>query len=295
MQAVRQQFIEYNIPGEITDVLMCSWRSGTRKQYDVYIRKWCIFCIQEKINSLYPNIVSVLKFLHSLYVQNLTYSTLNTARSALSSYLTGFNFDGTQYSMTNHPFIIRYMKGIFNLCRPSPRYLETWDIKPVLNYLEFLFPLDKLSLKDLSLKLVTLLALTTGQRCQTLTFLDIQHMTESTGSYVFVIKDLVKQDRPGKLLTSLIVEKYPKRELCTYLTLQHCLTSTQSFRKEENKRILSYVKPFKPIGSSTVGRWIKTVLHNSGIDTTKFQAHSTRAAAFPKQAKCFQLIRYYNT
>ena len=39
MQGIRQQFIDCNIPGEITNVLMCSWRPGTQKQYDVHIRK----------------------------------------------------------------------------------------------------------------------------------------------------------------------------------------------------------------------------------------------------------------
>ena len=43
--------------------------------------------------------------------------------------------------------------------------------------------------------------------------------------------------------------------------------------------MLSYVKPYKPVGTSSVGRWIKLVLNPSGIDVKKFKAHSTRAAA----------------
>lgn len=286
MQAVRKQFIDCDVPEAVADVLMSSWRSGTQKQYDTYIRKWCSFCVEEKINSLHPNVTSVLKFLHSLHVQNLAYSTLNTARSALSSFLIGFKFGGTQYGMSDHPLIVRYMKGVFNLCRPTPRYVDTWDIQPVLNYLELLFPLDKLSLKELSLKLVMLLALTSGQRCQTLTFLDTQNMSECADGYVFLIKDHVKQDRPGKLLSSVVVKKYAKQELCVYSTLQHYLNRTQLFRKEGNTRLLlSYVKPFHPITASTVGRWIKCVLDNSGIDTKKFKAHSTRAASTSKASQ----------
>lgn len=286
MQTVRQQFIELGISGDIANVLMCSWRSGTQKQYDVYIRKWHIFCMQEKINSMQPDVIGVLKFLHSLHIKNFTYSTLNTARSALSSYLMGFKFDGSQYGVTDHPFIIRYMKGIFNSHRPTPRYTETWDITPVLNYLELLFPLEKLALKDLSFKLVTLLALTTGQRCQTLTFLDTHNMKESTDSYLFLIKDHVKQDRPGKLFSSVIVRKYPKQQLCVYTTLRHYLARTQVFRNDDKTSlILSYVKPHNPVGSSSIGRWIKTVLCCSGIDTTRFKAHSTRAAATSKASQ----------
>ena len=35
----------------------------------------------------------------------------------------------------------------------------------------------------------------------------------------------------------------------------------------------------------TIGRWLRMVLDNSGIDTTVFRAHSTRAAA-TSAAKC---------
>jgi hypothetical protein len=40
-----------------------------------------------------PTVNNVLNFLHTLYAQDLSYSTINTARSALSGYLiTGYHF-----------------------------------------------------------------------------------------------------------------------------------------------------------------------------------------------------------
>lgn len=170
MQGVRCQLIECNIPVEIADVLMSSWRPATRKQYDAHIRRWCAFALQKKIDPLHPSVSDVLKFLHTFRVNQLSYSTINTARSALSSYLMGYQFPGCHYTVANHPFIVRYLKGVFNCCKPAPRYQETWDVKPVLEYLELLHPLDKLSLKELTHKLAILLALTSGQRCQTVFF-----------------------------------------------------------------------------------------------------------------------------
>ena len=35
----------------------------------------------------------------------------------------------------SHPFISMLMKGIFNLCPPCPRYVQTWDVSVVLHYL----------------------------------------------------------------------------------------------------------------------------------------------------------------
>ena len=39
------------------------------------------------------------------------------------------------------------------------------------------------------------------------------------------------------------------------------------------------IKPHKPVSSSTVARWLKTVLNNAGIDASIFKAHSVRSAA----------------
>ena len=39
------------------------------------------------------------------------------------------------------------------------------------------------------------------------------------------------------------------------------------------------VKPHKPICSSTLARWLKSLLERAGIDTDTFKAHSVRGAA----------------
>ena len=38
-------------------------------------------------------------------------------------------------------------------------------------------------------------------------------------------------------------------------------------------------KPHKPGSSSTVARWLKTVLNNAGIDRSTFKVHPVRSAA----------------
>jgi len=63
---------------------------------------------------------------------------------------------------------------------------------------------------------------------------------------------------------------------------------TSSFRvnPKENFLFQSFIGKHGPVTSSTIARWIKTCLQKAGIDTTKFQAHSTRAAAASKAALC---------
>ena len=69
-----------------------------------------------------------------------------------------------------HFLVYRYLKSVFNKLKPMPKYNNHWPVDTVLDYLSLFWPLDGISLKELTLKLVMLIALTTGQRCQTLTF-----------------------------------------------------------------------------------------------------------------------------
>ena len=63
-----------------------------------------------------------------------------------------------------HPLVSRLRKGIFQEKPPRPKYTEIWDASIVLIYLESLSPADTLSLKELTLKLVVLILLVSGQR-----------------------------------------------------------------------------------------------------------------------------------
>ena len=42
---------------------------------------------------------------------------------------------------------------------------------------------------------------------------------------------------------------------------------------------LAVVRPHKPVCSSTLARWLKSLLDKAGIDTSIFEAHSTRSTA----------------
>ena len=67
---------------------MQSWRQGTKKQYDTYINQWVEFCCEREITYHAPPMKDTLEFLLQLYNKGLGYSTLNTARSALSNIIT---------------------------------------------------------------------------------------------------------------------------------------------------------------------------------------------------------------
>ena len=67
--------------------------------------------------------------------------------------------------------------------------------------------------------------------------------------------------------------------LCVVQCLKSYINRTKGLRATSSKLFLSYIKPFKPVGKETIGRWIRSVLKVSGVDIDKFSAHSWRSAS----------------
>ena len=126
MQVIWRRLSDCQISANIADIIVKSWRPGMQKQYSVYINRWTRFCNEREINPIVPSLTSVLDFLHTLYAQDLSYSTINTARSALNCYLMDAHLHSTNHTVSTHPFVTRYMKGVFNSRTPTPKYSDTW-------------------------------------------------------------------------------------------------------------------------------------------------------------------------
>lgn len=61
-----------------------------------------------------------------------------------------------------------------------------------------------------------------------------------------------------------------------YKTLEYVCGQKKHLREFDTLHI-SYQRPDGAVTSETISRWIKTVLTASGIDTSAYSAHSTRA------------------
>ena len=240
-----------------------------------------MFASRRNISVFTPPLNKVLDFFTKMFKKGLGYSCLSTARSALSTYI---SIDGVP--LGQHQLVKRFMKGVFNL-RPSlPKYEVTWDTNIVLAFIKKLSPVRKLDLKMLTLKLVTLIALLTGQRCQTVHAIDLKDTTITKRHVKFRIKKLLKHSRPGKHLSELCIKAYaPDRRMCVVTVLNEYIKRTSSVRNSD-QLLISYVKPHKPVTKATVARWIKQMLLLSGVDTEIFSAHSTRAAATSRAKFC---------
>ena len=110
------------------------------------------------------------------------------------------------------------------------------------------------------LKLVMLLALLSGQRCQTLHCLNIKDMILGDSKCVFLLTSVLKTSAPNRHLTHIEFLAYPlDTRLCVINCLKTCLTRTRPRRGGTLPLFLSFQKPFKPVARDTIARWLKSV------------------------------------
>lgn len=274
MSCVWIKFQEQGISRDILQIIKESWRGSTRSQYATIIKKWTSFCGERSIHFFQPTINDVLEFLLKLYKGNLSYSCINTARSALSCFV---KIDGTDVG--KHPLVSRFMKGIFQLRPTLSRYNEIWDVDVVFDYIRNMNCNEMLSLKQLTLKTVSLVALISSQRVQSIHNICLSNMNVDDSKYVFYLGK-IKQSRPSCKSFYMSLERFPGEEnLCIFKALSEYLKRTESIRNGCDKVFISYLKPHKQVSKNTIARWIKTFLGLAGINIKKFSAHSTRAAS----------------
>lgn len=137
------------------------------------------YCSKWKIDPVLPPVASGINFLGDLYHKGLSYSALNTARSALASVIV---LQGNQ-SFGNHPLVSRFLKRTFATRPALPKYKEVWDVNTVLEHLKTLHPSESLSL---------LMAIFSGQHCQTIHALSTRDMQVSDSKVVFIVNELLK-------------------------------------------------------------------------------------------------------
>ena len=277
---IRSMCASSNLSVSATDLVLSSWRDKSTKSYDSSFGKWARWCDERDKNPISGPISDIANFLAELYEKDYQYRSINSYRSAISS--AHDKVDG--YSVGQHPTVCRLMKGIFNKRPPQPRYSFTWDVQKVTSYISAMGDNNALSLKLLSFKLVTLLALTRPSRSNDLSNLDLRFMRSLPEGIQFQPTSLSKQSRPSNPSKPFLFPSFPEDErLCPKQTLLHYIFRTESFRSKDsnqkNNLFLSYIRPHNPITSSTVARWITALLKLAGIDTDTFKAHSTRSAS----------------
>lgn len=132
-----------------------------------------------------------------------------------------------------------------------------------------------------------LLALSTGQRTQTISLIKLPNIKLYNDRIIITITDLTKTSAIGRPQPILDLPFFTQRpSICPASTLQKYIEVTSSIRTNcEDRLIVTFKKPNRAASSQTIGRWMKQTLCDSGIDTSIFGAHSTRHASTSAAAR----------
>jgi len=258
-------------------LIINSLAPSTWRQYETVYKQWILFC-QSNSNDFFKSSLSVIvDFLQQVFDSGVGYSSINTARSALSLILP----DLGNTPIGSHPDINRFIKGVSRTRPPKPRYDSTWDPQIVIQFLANKHPLASLSLKELSLKCVTLIALCTAHRVQTIASIKLQNIQFGTSMINIYVPATIKTSGPGRLQPCLVLPKFLDHpEWCAMSCLTEYINRTRPFRQADcDSLFISFTKPYSSVGAQTISRWIKSVLKSSGIDTSTFSSHSCRHAS----------------
>ena len=230
----------------------------------------------------------VCTYLIHLFKLGISSGSLNSIRSALSFFTQNSSLD-----LGNHPMVARCFKSFYKMRPNFPRYVVTWDVGIVLRFLASWHPPEELSLKQLTLKTVTLIALTASDRAQTIHCIDIDHMHFGSKGLECHIPALLKHSRRGRPARTVLCVEWdaPELDVCNYVqiylrkTFKFRLKAVRLGKKKPTQLFLSH-RTGKPVERASISRWIREVLGLSGIDITTFSAHSTRSASASAAARC---------
>ena len=219
--------------------------------------------------------------------KDYTSGALNKIRSALSFFLQ-FDIPKLGFEMP----VVRLFNYFYKARPCFPRYTVTWDVGLVLKFLAQWHPKESLTLKQLTLKSVTLVALTSSDRAQTLHALRVDQAHVSAEGLVFVVPSVLKHSRRGSPATKVVCVEWDAPELNVADYVLYYMRKTLKYRlkawntnKEDIKQLFLSHRTGKPVKRASISRWIREVMFLSGVDVSTFAPHSTRGASISEATR----------
>nr|CAH7755141.1 unnamed protein product [Callosobruchus chinensis] len=253
---IREAFHRRRVPTVGLQSIQSSLSPSTLKQYTAYLKNGGTFVPQGNISPFQYSLNLILTFLSIQFQNGASYATINS----------------------QHAAIVLIFPGIYNQKPSMPKYQATWDPHPVLLHLARLYPLEKISRLQLTMKLVTLLALITGHRLQTLTSIRLQNIVRFPDRLEIRISDRIKTSSSKSLQPFLVIPYFKDNPaLCLAsvvdyyeLVINYELITKDLRPSDIDYLILTVKRPIRQVSSQRLSNWIEQTLAASGIDTTDF-------------------------
>eukprot|EP00117_Sycon_ciliatum_P029917 scpid27914/ scgid5713/ len=261
METLRASNSRSGVSGDTATLLLASWRSLTDRVYQSAWNTWCDWCATRQIDSL-GVLSEVLDFLTSQFRLARLYHTLGLYRSVMSMTLPPI--DGVVVGP--HPLVSHMLPGAYQSRPSQPCYGSMWNVQAVLDWFRNMSFTHE-SLKELTLRLTMLLALTGARRCSELQKLDVRFMDIIVNAASFGIPTFTQNQRVGDPAKQFVFPACPQHPpLCVDALRQYSArTERESFppaaAASANPLLLSLRRPHKPVSPSTVAAEVAPHFH----------------------------------
>ena len=204
-----------------------------------------------------------------MYNDGCLYSGLCAAQSGLASAVTIKGFA----KLSDHPLLVRYLRGVFNRHPPLPGYMHIWDINLVLTYYNRIGHNEELEFKCLVKKMVMLFMILGARRKHALSTIYVDNIAFKDDKVILLPNETLKHSKPTRIPIHLCLVNC----LLSYLEQWKLLVNN-----DVKEFVISYGKQHQPVDSDTLSRWIKDELKLLGVDIKVFTAHSCRSESVSK-------------
>ena len=173
------------------------------------------------------------------------------------------------FAYTSQPPLIRSLiKGIFHLKSPQHGYTEIQDVSTIFQFVDEWGNNKHISLKQMTTKTDTIFLLLSGERINTLTPFEVNHMAIEEFKCVFILSKLSKYFRP--CYSNNPVKFYLHEEnknICPVQTITNDMNKQyNNFNKEITNFFNKHKKPFQAAQGDTTSCWVKEETAETGID-----------------------------
>ena len=230
------------------DIINASLRKSTCQKYLYYQERWKEYCAEKNIVYDSPTVEQFLSFFTELFNQGVSHSVLISAKSAVAHALR------MKYQhIPQHPSVIKYFKGSFNLRPPLPKLSFVWDVEIMFEYFRSLGDNRQISDKHLSQKLLILLL--GGQRLNSVFHFTIDRMIISSTSVTFSPEHVLKHSKQGRKLDVFEYRAYSDPKLCVLECVKEYIHRRNDRVNKEQKRLfITYRKPYHTASIDTLQR-----------------------------------------
>ncbi|XP_071991361.1 uncharacterized protein [Engystomops pustulosus] len=253
------------LSSEVIKTLKASRKPVTFAIYHKIWKRFCSFCKDSPPSQANLNILQVLEFLQKGLELGLSTSTLKVQVSALSVF-----FD---QPLIEHRWVKRFIKAASRLKPQTVKKSSAWDLTLVLNALmkEPFEPIDSSSVKNLTLKTVFLIAITSARRLGELQAISIRE------PYMKILDDRIVLMLDPNFVPKVVSDFHRNQEI-----ILPSFCENPSSAREREWSSLDGKNKGRKASKATIARWLRLAIA-SCYDLQKspipagIRAHSTRA------------------